>query len=169
MSSTSPLTGKLSQLFSPRICLFVSTLILAIGTLVSAFSHTFAGFIAGRVITGVGAAGIFTVSIIIVLELTGSKRRGLFIGLLNSGYTVGVAAGATAAGALLPHTGWRALFWMQAPISVGAGTVLLLSIPHDFTAGKKGDGDGESIYVRLARLDYFGAASLVSLSPHFQH
>lgn len=159
MSSTSPLSGKLSQIFSPRVCIFVSSIILACGALVAAFANDFVGFIAGRILTGVGAAGIFTISIIIVLELTGPKRRGLFIGLLNSGYTVGVAAGATAAGALLPHTGWRALFWMQAPVALLGGTILLFSIPHDFTAGKQ---DGTSVAVRLAKIDYLGAITLVS-------
>lgn len=140
--------------------MFTSTVILSIGTLISAFAEGFEGFIVGRIVTGVGAAGIFTVSIIIVLELTDAKRRGLFIGLLNSGYTVGVALGATAAGALLPRVGWRALFWMQAPLSLLGGTVLLLSIPHTFTAGKQDPAQG-NIYSRLARLDYFGASALV--------
>lgn len=161
MSSTSPLAGKLSSLFSPRYCIFASTIILAVGVLLTSAAKTFEAFVVGRAITGIGAAGIFTVSIIIVLELTGSKRRGVFIGLLNSGYTVGVAAGATIAGALLAHTGWRALFWMQAPISVFGGTVLVFSIPHDFTAGKK-DTSGHSMLKRLGRIDYLGAITLTS-------
>ena len=110
-----------------------------------------------------GAAGVFTVSIIIVLELSSAKRRGIFIGLLNSGYTIGVAAGATLAGALLPVTGWRALFWMQAPIAVVAGAVLFICIPDDFSPGGKGKA-GQTLLSRLAALDYFGAASLVRCS-----
>ncbi|KAK5127084.1 hypothetical protein LTR85_008444 [Meristemomyces frigidus] len=161
MSALAPLSGKLSMVFSPRICIFVSTLILAVGVILSSLAKTFAGFIAGRVVTGMGAAGIFTISIIIVLELTGSKRRGIAIGLLNSGYTVGVAVGATAAGALLPVIGWRALFWAQAPISLFGGVVLLFAIPHDFTAGKK-DTTGHTTLKRLARLDYLGAATLTT-------
>lgn len=47
-----------------------------------------------------------TVSFILVLELTGKKRRGLFIGLVNAGFTTGVSFGAVVAGALLPVTGW---------------------------------------------------------------
>ncbi|KAL1305700.1 hypothetical protein AAFC00_007290 [Neodothiora populina] len=160
MSSFSPITGKLAQIFGPRIMLFVSTILLAIGVLVAAFAQAFPAFIVGRVITGLGAAGIFTVSIIVVLELSGPKRRGVMIGLLNSGYTVGVAMGATAAGALLPKVGWRALFWMQAPVSLTGGALLLFAIPHGFTTSKNaGDGEG-SVWRRLAKLDYFGAASL---------
>lgn len=160
MSSTSPILGKLAQLFSPRVCIFVATVLLAFGVLIASWAETFAVFIAGRILTGVGAAGIFTVSMIIVLELAGSKRRGIMMGLLNSGFTVGVALGATFAGALLPKVGWRALFWMQAPVSIIAGTILLFAIPHDFTTGKKQD-PSHSILTRLATLDYLGAVTLV--------
>lgn len=162
MSSLSPLNGKLATIFGPRICIFVSTMVLALGTLASGVANTFAAFIFGRCVTGVGASGVFTISIIIVLELTGSKRRGLAIGMLNSGYTFGVAMGATAAGALLPHVGWRALFWMQAPVALVGGTVLLLAIPADFHAGKKHDASesSRSTFKRLAQMDYLGALTL---------
>lgn len=138
----------------------MATIILAFGVLIASWAETFAVFIAGRIVTGIGAAGILTVSMIIVLELAGPKQRGIMMGLLNSGFTVGVALGATFAGALLPKVGWRALFWMQAPISVVAGTILLFAIPHDFTTGKKQD-PSHSILTRLATLDYLGAVTLV--------
>jgi len=158
MSSTSPLNGKLSQILTPRISIFASTIILGIGTLITAFANNFAVFIAGRAVTGVGAAGIYTVSIIIVIDLSTPKRRGLFMGLLNSGFTIGVAAGATIAGALLPAMGWRALFWLQMPIAVVSGITLFTFMPGDFGKTKN---DGSGVLSRLAKLDYFGAVSLV--------
>jgi MFS family permease len=47
-----------------------------------------------------------TISFILVLELSGKKRRGLFIGLVNSGFTTGVSLGAVVAGALVTGMGW---------------------------------------------------------------
>ncbi|KAK5018212.1 hypothetical protein LTR39_001111 [Cryomyces antarcticus] len=161
MSSIAPLAGRLSQLFSPRLCIFVSTVIFSIGSLIAAFAAGLPVFLLGRAMAGVGAAGVFTISIIIVLELTGSKRRGLFVGLLNTGYTIGVALGAIAAGGLLQHVGWRALFWMQSPMALMAGICLLFSIPTSFTAGKGNDGK-YSMLQRIARIDYIGAVTLTS-------
>jgi MFS family permease len=106
MSSIAPLAGRLTQIFSARNCIFVSSIVFSIGVLVTSQAPSFAVFLVGRAISGVGAAGILTISIILVLELTGKKRRGLFIGLVNAGYTSGVALGAVIAGALLPVTGW---------------------------------------------------------------
>lgn len=159
MSALSPLMGKLSSVFSPRHCILASAVIMAIGALLSAFAHTFEAFVFGRAFAGIGASGVFTISIIIVLELTGTQRRGVGIGLLNSGYTFGVAVGATAAGALLPITGWRPLFWVQTPLATVAGIALYLAIPATFTASNTGPS-GKSTWDRLRTLDYFGAVTL---------
>jgi MFS family permease len=161
MSALGPLNGKLAAVFTPRLTIFASTVLLAVGTITSGLANDFPGFVAGRVLTGVGASGIFTVSIIIVLELVSPKQRGVAIGLLNSGFTVGVAVGATAAGALLPKVGWRWLFISQAPIALLGGVVLLLSIPATFTTGKQDDSKVPTL-TRLAKLDYTGALSLTA-------
>lgn len=161
MSALGPLNGKLAAVFTPRITIFASTVLLAIGTITSGLSNGFSGFIVGRVFTGIGAAGILTVSIIIVLELTSAKQRGLAIGLVNTGFTIGVAVGATAAGALLPVVGWRWLFLGQAPIAFLGGASLLLSIPSTFTTSKEEDASVPT-FTRLVRLDYLGAITLTA-------
>lgn len=106
MSSIAPIVGKLSQIFPPRNLVFLSACLFGVGGFVTSRAKSFAVFLVGRVISGTGAAGILTISIILVLELTGKKKRGLFIGLLNAGYTSGVAFGAVIAGALVSTTGW---------------------------------------------------------------
>jgi MFS family permease len=60
----------------------------------------------GRVLTGVGAAGVLVVGSIIVIQMASAQRRGLFLGLINSGVTVGVSLGAVIAGAVAPKFGW---------------------------------------------------------------
>lgn len=161
MSSAAPINGKLAQILSPRISIFISTIILSIGTLVTAFVADFKGFIVGRAVTGVGGAGIFTVAIIIVLDMATAQQRGLLIGMMNMLMTIGVSAGATVAGALLPVTGWRPLFWMQSPIAIAGGIFLLFCIPKDFSTKSKVEND-DSMLKRLAGQDYLGATTLVS-------
>jgi MFS family permease len=106
MSSLAPLMGRLSQVFSPRLCMFSSTIVMCAGSIVTALSNTYLVFILGRVLTGAGAAGVLIVAIIIVVQMTSPERRGLYIGLANSGMTVGVSLGAVIAGALEPKIGW---------------------------------------------------------------
>jgi MFS family permease len=106
MSGLAPLFGRLSQVFSPRLCMFGSTLIITVGSIVTCTSSTFEQFMVGRVITGSGAAGVFIVASILVVQLSSPKTRGLYIGLVNCGMTVGISLGAVIAGALEPKIGW---------------------------------------------------------------
>lgn len=106
MSSTSPLTARLAAIFSPRVCLFYSAILFAVGGLVTSQAGNLTTFLIGRGITGLGGSGIITISFIVVLELTGKKKRGIFIGLLNTGFTTGVSFGAVIFGALVNPMGW---------------------------------------------------------------
>lgn len=142
--------------------MFVSALITALGALITSFASSLATFLAGRAVTGIGAAGIFSVSIILVVQLTDPKRRGLFNGMLNTGYTIGVATGAVAAGAIEPVLGWRSLFWLQVPFAIGAGFTLLLAIPSSISADETKSHDGKSVYHKLIGIDYIGAGLLIS-------
>ena len=106
MSSVSPLMGRLSQIFPPRLCIFASTFVFAGGSLLASQAKSLAVFLAGRAVAGAGAAGILTISIILAIELTSKKRRALFIGLANTAVTCGVSLGAVIGGALLEPMGW---------------------------------------------------------------
>jgi MFS family permease len=176
MSSTSPLAARLAQIFSPRNCILAGSLFFAVGGIVTSQAKDVKVFLLGRAIQGIGGAGIMTISFILVLELAGKKKRGLYIGLVNAGFTTSVSFGALIAGALLPLTGWvghlpqsmdaadkseRALFWAQSPLSIIFGVGIFFSIPKSFTSGQKGDGEG-SIFAKLAKIDYLGAIALVS-------
>jgi predicted MFS family arabinose efflux permease len=141
--------------------MFLSTLILTLGTIITGLALNLTMFLFGRAVTGIGSAGILSVAIILVVQLAAPKSRGLYTGLLNTGFTIGVAAGAVGAGALQPLIGWRALFWGQGPLALIAGVGLLLSIPGGLSVEGMKDDQQESIYHRLASIDYLGALLLV--------
>jgi len=106
MSSTSPLTARFAAIFSPRKCLFYSAILFAAGGILTSQAKVLSVFLIGRVITGLGGSGIISVSFILVLELTSKEKRGIYIGLLNTGFTTGVSLGAVVFGALLKPMGW---------------------------------------------------------------
>lgn len=57
-------------------------------------------------IAGVGTAGILVSITISIIQRTPHEKRGLLLGLTNTGMTVGVSLGAVVAGALEPKIGW---------------------------------------------------------------
>ena len=161
-ASTSPLAGKLSYIITPRLCMLLSTLILALGALLTGSAPSLPLFLAGRAVSGIGAAGIFGVATILVVDLTAPKQRGLYTGVLNTGFTVGVGAGAVVAGALEPLLGWRALFYLQCPIALLGGICLVFSIPPGFSySHSPSPAAAAPLLARLAAVDYPGALLLV--------
>jgi MFS family permease len=115
VSALAPFVGRLATIFPARALLLPISVLIAIGSLVSAFAQTATMFIAGRAIAGAGSAGVLSLIVVFVLEMTTGKNRGIMVGLVNAGMTVGVSAGAIMFGALLPVIGWvsRKLFSYQ--------------------------------------------------------
>lgn len=159
VGSTAPLAGRLATIFSLRHMVLVSALLFAAGAVICSRATSFVVFILGRTLTGMGGGCIMTLALILVLQLTSRKRRGLFIGLVNAGFTLGVSAGAVVFGALLPVLGWRELFLVQAPLGLLAGFGVYLSIPVFATTEPLKD---RSTFQKLKALDYAGAITLTT-------
>ncbi|KAI1081116.1 MFS general substrate transporter [Whalleya microplaca] len=160
LSSSAPLTGRLASIFSPRVMVFASSILFAIGCLITSQARTFAVFIFGRVVTGAGGGGTMVLALILVLELTTKRQRGLYVGLVNAGFTTGISLGAVFFGGLISTTGWRALFWIQVPASLLAGLGVYLSIPHSFSSGQSAKVG--SLSTKLKQIDYLGALFLTA-------
>lgn len=101
-----PLTGRLLEIFTPRLYVIFSSILLSVGLFITAAAPSLSIFLIGRVVSGCGGAGLMSTSIILALDLSSPKRRGLCIGLINCGLTTGVATGAVLAGLLTPTLGW---------------------------------------------------------------
>ncbi|KAJ4267461.1 hypothetical protein NW762_003568 [Fusarium torreyae] len=156
MSSLAPVTGRLATIFPPRTLILPIAALIATGGLVCTVSTSYGVFVAGRVIAGVGAAGVLSLAIIIGLELASEKSRGLVLGLINAGFTAGVSFGAIVFGGLMPAIGWRPLFWGQIPFAFATGLGVFISIP----AAAETHDTKTSTRQKLARIDYLGAGLL---------
>jgi MFS family permease len=161
ITSITPVAGRLCLVFTPRIYLFGSILILSAGLFVTSFAPKLWVFLVGRVISGIGSAAVTPVALILIRELTDDAKKGLFFGLVNTGYTTGVSLGAIIAGALEPAVGWRAVFWLQIPLALAAGTLALFSIPKVSQTQPKYE-EAMNMGEKLSKIDYFGIVTLIS-------
>lgn len=162
LSSTGPVYAKLSYVFQTRHLLLGACITSFLGALITSSTPSIAGFLVGRAVAGIGAAGV-TCVVQVLVQWAPAKRRGLYQGLLNTGYTAGVASGAIVGGALQPAMGWRAMFWLQLPLIALAGTVLVFAIPTAIIGLRPRQADHElSNLEKLSRIDYIGAALLIA-------
>lgn len=157
VTSLTPISGKLCQIFTPPVFLLSSIITQAAGILLTSQARNVHVFLMGRTVSGMGTAAVTPVAFILVTKLTPIEKRGLFFGLINTGYTTGLATGAIVAGALEPILGWRAIFLIQVPITLTAVIAAFFLIPRE----RKG-GSNDSMRQKLARIDYFGVLTLTS-------
>jgi predicted MFS family arabinose efflux permease len=145
---------------------------MASGSVITSQAPRLAVFLVGRALSGVGGAAVFPVSLILIIELTSVRRRGLYIGCVNTCYTIGIALGAVIAGALDSLIGWRGIFALQAPLALIAGVGVFLAIPsfnHDSNNSNKNSTTTtttssktpHSILALLSQLDLPGLLLLV--------
>ncbi|PYI18953.1 MFS general substrate transporter, partial [Aspergillus violaceofuscus CBS 115571] len=158
-SSITPLSGRLCQIFTPRVYVFFTSSLLALGLFITAAAPNLAVFLAGRAVAGCGAGGQSVTALVLALDLTSKKRRGLFLGLISAAMTTGIASGAVLSGLLTTVYGWRLIFWIQAPITLLLAPIMFLAVPPQPEDGQD-EQDGRTILQKLAQVDYAGALTL---------
>ena len=77
-------------------------------------------FALARFVAGIGLGGVVPTAVALTIEYAHPRHRNLTNGVMFSGYSVGGIAAALTAIQVIPHSGWRAMFW----IGAGAGVVL---------------------------------------------
>lgn len=95
-----------------------SIAIFVLGSSVSGGALSTSAIIAGRLVQGIGAAGITALTQVIVSDLVSMRDRGSHIGLVYAVAGVGSALGPPVGGAIVQYGSWRWIFWLSVPIGV---------------------------------------------------
>lgn len=106
--------GMLADRFGRRGPLMANVLYFSLIELLSGFSQTYTQFLILRALFGIGMGGEWGVGASLALENAPRKWRGVLSGILQSGYSIGYLLAAIASRAVLPHLGWRWMFWLGA-------------------------------------------------------
>ncbi|KAL4745411.1 hypothetical protein BDW72DRAFT_198662 [Aspergillus terricola var. indicus] len=115
--------GKLYALCSVKTVYIAAISIFELGSLVCAVSPNSAALISGRAVAGLGAAGIFSGSVIITTKVIPLERRAIYLGVMSAVFGVAAIVGPFIGGALAERTTWRWCFWIDLPL--GFVTIVL--------------------------------------------
>ncbi len=109
------LFGLLADRFGRRVPLMASVIFFSIVELLCGFAPNYAAFFVLRALYGIGMGGEWGVGASLAMEVAPQRNRGVFSGILQSGYSIGYLLAAVAARIILPmfpaHLGWRVMFW----------------------------------------------------------
>jgi SHS family lactate transporter-like MFS transporter len=105
------LFGMLSDRYGRRVPLMANVLFFSLIELLCGFSTSYTMFLVLRALFGIGMGGEWGVGASMAMESAPRKWRGILSGILQSGYSIGFLLAAVAFRTILPHLGWRAMFW----------------------------------------------------------
>ena len=108
------LFGAAADRFGRRIPLMVDVILYSALELASGFAPTLTAFLILRALFGVAMGGEWGLGASLALESTPAASRGLLSGILQQGYPVGYLLGAVIYPFVVPHLGWRWMFFIGA-------------------------------------------------------
>jgi len=116
------LFGPLADRIGRKPVLIASTLIFAVGSLLTATANSIDTLSLYRLVTGLGMGGAMPNAIALTSEYMPSRYRATAVTAMMCGFSLGAAVGGFVAAALIPSFGWESVF-------VAGGVVPLLIAP----------------------------------------
>ncbi|WP_206486711.1 MDR family MFS transporter [Rhodococcus sp. KRD162] len=156
---STPLYGKLSDLYGRKPFFMAAISIFVIGSMLCGIATSMYELAAFRAIQGLGAGGLMSMALAIIGDIVPPRERakyqGYFLAVFGTSSVLGPVIGGLLAGqsSILGITGWRWVFYINVPFGIIALIVVwrVLNLP---------------VYRREARVDWWGALLLgVGLVP----
>ncbi|SDR05615.1 MFS transporter [Actinopolyspora saharensis] len=148
-TATTPLWGKLSDLFSKKLLYQLAIAVFTLGSILGGFSQSMGMLIGFRAIQGIGMGGMQALIQVVIAAMVAPRDRGRYTGYIGATFAVATTSGPLVGGLIVDSPlGWRWCFWVTAPIAVIAFLVLgrTLRLP---------------VIKRDVSIDWFGALFLV--------
>ncbi len=158
---TTPIYGKLSDIFGRRPLFLTAIGIFIVGSLFASFSTSMLMLAGFRALQGLGAGGLMSLPLAIMGDMLAPRERakyqGYFLAVFGISSVIGPLVGGLFAGAseIVFIAGWRWVFLINVPIGIGA-LVMVLTFLHLPKFGDRGK----------PRIDWWGASLvIVTLVP----
>jgi EmrB/QacA subfamily drug resistance transporter len=149
-AATTPIWGKLADLFNKKVLVQLSIVIFVAGSVMAGLSETIPLLLGARVIQGVAMGGLTALAQAIIGTMIPPRDRGKYSGYMGAVMAVGTAGGPLLGGFIVDSPlGWRWTFFVCVPLAVVA--LILLQVTLKITHVR-----------RPAKIDWLGSVLLTS-------
>ncbi len=144
---TTPLYGKLGDLYGRKRLIIAAIVIFLVGSALSGQAHSMDQLIAFRALQGLGAGGLMVGALATIGDLVSPRERGQYMGYMMAAMMIAMIAGPLVGGYITDSLSWRWIFYINMPIGGAALAYIIafLHLPRHKVAHK---------------IDYLGAAIL---------
>ena len=126
---TTPLYGKLGDMYGRKRLLVVAIVIFLAGSALSGLSASMDQLIAFRAIQGLGAGGLMVGAIAALGDMVSPRERGQYMGYMMAAMMVAMVGGPLVGGYITDSLSWRWIFYINMPVG-GAALVYLAATMH---------------------------------------
>jgi EmrB/QacA subfamily drug resistance transporter len=151
MTATTPIWGKLADLFSKKLLVQVALVIFSIGSLIAGLAPSMEVLIGARAVQGLGVGGLTALVQVVIASMVSPRERGRYSGYIGAVFALATVSGPLIGGIIVdtPFLGWRWCFFVGIPVALLAFVVLqkTLKLP---------------LVRREVHIDYLGATLLVA-------
>jgi EmrB/QacA subfamily drug resistance transporter len=146
---TTPIFGKLADLFSRRRLMLIGIGVFLLGSILCGAAPSMEALIVFRAVQGLGGGAIYALSFIVVGILYAPQERARVHGIISGIWGVASILGPLAGGIIVEHWSWRWAFFVNLPIIAVAIALIV--------AGLKETGQPR----RPHKLDFAGTFTLL--------
>jgi EmrB/QacA subfamily drug resistance transporter len=126
---STPLWGKLGDLYGRKTFFQAAIVIFLIGSALSGLSHSMLELIVFRAVQGLGGGGLMIGAQTIVGDVVSPRERGRYMGLFMAMFGVTTVIGPLIGGIFVDYLGWRWIFYINIPIGAIALVVTAVALP----------------------------------------
>jgi EmrB/QacA subfamily drug resistance transporter len=126
---TTPLWGKLGDLYGRKVFFQAAIVIFLIGSMLSGLSHDMLELISFRAVQGIGAGGLIVGAQTVMGDLVSPRERGRYMGMFGAIFGVSSILGPLLGGLFTERLSWRWVFYVNIPLGIAA-LIVITSVLH---------------------------------------